>query len=111
MRRWLVSRRCPGSQAGDSAAGVRYARAMARLDGKVAIVTGGASGIGAATLRRFAAEGAAVVCADVDAPAGEALIAGLVASGARAAFQRTDVAVLSDLEAAVAVARERFGGL
>src|SRR5262249_24582196 len=121
MRRWLVSRRCPGSQAGDSAAGVRYAAPMARLEGKVAIVTGGASGIGAATLRRFAAEGAAVVCADVDEEGGARLVAELAGrggpggvrrtGGGRAAFRRTDVGVLADLEAAVALAVERFGGL
>ena len=90
---------------------VRYAAPMARLEGKVAIVTGGASGIGAATLRRFAAEGAAVVCADVDEAGGARLVAELEARGARAAFQRTDVGVLADLEAAVALAVERFGGL
>ncbi|HLK11280.1 MAG TPA: glucose 1-dehydrogenase [Candidatus Binatia bacterium] len=84
---------------------------MGRLDGKVAIVTGGASGIGAATLRRFAAEGAAVVCADVDAEKGPAVVRAIAAAGGRAAFRRTDVAVLADLEATVAFAVERFGGL
>ena len=84
---------------------------MARLEGKVAIVTGGASGIGAATLRRFVAEGAAVVCADVDEEGGGRLVAELEAGGGRAAFQRTDVGVLADLEAAVACAVDRFGGL
>src|SRR5262249_35967969 len=94
---------------------------MARLEGKVAIVTGGASGIGAATLRRFVAEGAAVVCADVDGegggrPGAEPQAGGRRAGvhapgGGRAAFQRTDVGVLADLEAAVACAVERFGGL
>jgi meso-butanediol dehydrogenase / (S,S)-butanediol dehydrogenase / diacetyl reductase len=84
---------------------------MPRLDGKVAVVTGGASGIGAATLRRFAAEGAAVVCADVDEAGGARLVAELEGRGDRAAFQRTDVGVLADLEAAVALAVERFGGL
>ena len=77
---------------------------MGRLAGKVAIVTGGASGIGAATLRRFAAEGAAVVCADVDeeggAPRGRARSR---RRGGRAAFGRTDVGVLADLEAVVAL--------
>ena len=84
---------------------------MARLEGKVAIVTGGASGIGAATLRRFAAEGAAVVCADIDEAGGPRLVAEIEAGGGRAAFQRTDVGVLADLEAAVACAVGRFGGL
>jgi NAD(P)-dependent dehydrogenase (short-subunit alcohol dehydrogenase family) len=84
---------------------------MGRLDGRVAIVTGGASGIGAATLRRFAAEGAAVVCADLDEAGGARLTAELAAEGRRAAFHRTDVGVLADLEGAVALAVERFGGL
>ena len=82
-----------------------------RLVGKVAIVTGGASGIGAATLRRFAAEGAAVVCADVDEAGGARVVAEIEEAGGRAAFRRTDVGVLADLEGTVALAVERFGGL
>jgi len=58
------------------------------LQGKVAIVTGGASGIGAATLRRFAAEGAAVVCADLDDTGGARVVSGIEAAGGRAAFAR-----------------------
>src|SRR5262245_6408091 len=85
--------------------------AMGHLERKVAMVTGGASGIGAATLRRFAAEGAAVVCADLDETGGSRVVAEIVSSGGRAAFRRADVAVLADLEAAVACAVERFGGL
>src|SRR5262245_19074964 len=53
---------------------------MGRLEGKVAIVTGGASGIGAATLRRFATEGAAVVCADLDDTGGSRVVAEIVSS-------------------------------
>jgi meso-butanediol dehydrogenase / (S,S)-butanediol dehydrogenase / diacetyl reductase len=79
---------------------------MARLAGKVAIVTGAASGIGAATARRFAAEGARVVIADVDEAGGAA-----VAAEVGGAFARCDVGVLADVEAAVAVAVGRFGGL
>lgn len=84
---------------------------MGRLAGKVAIVTGGASGIGAATLRRFAREGARVVCADLDDERGDALAREIVADGGRAVHRHTDVGVLSDLEATVAFAVDRFGGL
>jgi meso-butanediol dehydrogenase/(S,S)-butanediol dehydrogenase/diacetyl reductase len=82
---------------------------MARLQGRVALVTGGSGGIGSATLRRFAAEGAAVVCADLDAERGEALVKQLEASGARAVFRRCDVGALDQLQACVELAVERFG--
>jgi len=79
-----------------------------RLDGKVAVVTGGASGIGAATCRRFVAEGARVVVADVNDDQGESFVREL---GSVAAFRHTDVGSLADVEAAIALAVERFGGL
>jgi meso-butanediol dehydrogenase/(S,S)-butanediol dehydrogenase/diacetyl reductase len=84
---------------------------MGRLDGRVAIVTGGASGIGAATMRRLASEGAAVICADIDEDGGAAIADELVARGASAAFQACDVGELSQLERTVAFARSEFGGL
>ena len=78
------------------------------LAGKVAIVTGGASGIGRATVERFLAEGAQVVIADVDTHKGEALAATL---GPDAIFERTDVSDPEQVGALVATAVEKFGGL
>ena len=84
---------------------------MKRFEGKVAVVTGGASGIGAATLRRLANEGAKVVCADIDDEKGSELVADLAAGGAAARFAHCDVGELPQLEAAVASAVESYGGL
>jgi len=84
---------------------------MGLLDGKVAIVTGSASGIGAATARRFAAEGACVVCADINDEAGERVAVSIRAAGGAAEFRHTDVTLLAALEGVVAFAVDRFGGL
>jgi NAD(P)-dependent dehydrogenase (short-subunit alcohol dehydrogenase family) len=78
------------------------------LTDKVAIVTGGASGIGKGCVERFVDAGAKVVIADVNAEAGEKVAATL---GAHAAFKETDVADARSVADAVAFAVERFGGL
>lgn len=82
-----------------------------RLDGKVAVVTGGASGIGRATARRFAAEGAAVVIADLALEGAEAVAAEISAAGGRALARRVDVAVSDEVDALVEAAVSKFGRL
>jgi NAD(P)-dependent dehydrogenase (short-subunit alcohol dehydrogenase family) len=77
---------------------------MGRVEGKVAVVTGAASGIGRATARALAAEGARVGIADVDEAGGERVAAGIREAGGDAFFRRTDVRSLADLEAVVAEA-------
>lgn len=81
---------------------------MGRLDGKVAIITGGASGIGAGTVRRFAEEGAKVLITDLDRDKGEALAAEL---GDAAAFLQTDVSQEDQVAAMIAEATDRWGRL
>ncbi|ORC11083.1 SDR family NAD(P)-dependent oxidoreductase [Mycobacterium kansasii] len=78
------------------------------LAGKVAVVTGGASGIGRATVERFVTEGARVVIADVDEDAGRALASAL---GPDTLFRRTDVSDPEQVEAMVATTVDTFGGL
>lgn len=78
------------------------------LAGKVAVVTGGASGIGRATVELFAAEGAKVLIADIADEAGEALAERL---GASAVYQRTDVSDPAAVEAMIEAAVSRFGGI
>jgi len=81
---------------------------MGRLDGKRAVVTGAASGIGEATARLFVAEGATVVLADTDQLRGKRIATEL---GERARFVATDVSREQDVDQAVATSVEVFGGL
>jgi NAD(P)-dependent dehydrogenase (short-subunit alcohol dehydrogenase family) len=79
---------------------------VSRLEDKIAFITGAAGSIGAATARRFVAEGARVVVSDVDAAGLDALVAEL---GDEAAV--ADVTISAQVRRAVALAVERFGGL
>jgi len=83
---------------------------MKRLEGRVALVTGAASGIGRATAQRLVEEGAAVLVTDIQVDAGEAAVAELKEHG-KAAFFKHDVTSESEWEAACAKAVEEFGGL
>lgn len=79
---------------------------MKQLEGKVAIVTGGAAGFGAGIVQAFVAEGARVVVADLDAGRGEKLAQEL---GSGTVFARCDVASLADVAALVRTCVERLG--
>jgi NAD(P)-dependent dehydrogenase (short-subunit alcohol dehydrogenase family) len=81
------------------------------LEDKVAIVTGGNRGIGAATSRLMAREGAAVVVAARDASSSEAIVAELVDAGGRAIYVPTDVARRDDVQRAVEAAVDAYGGV
>lgn len=77
-----------------------------RLEGKVAVITGGGSGIGLAAVRRFAAEGARVCVADLDARSGQA-----AADEVGGLFVKVDVSVEDDVKRLYATAAEHFGGI
>lgn len=83
---------------------------MQRLQGKVILVAGG-GGIGGGLARRFAAEGASVILGDIDLDEARGVVDEIVAAGHSAVATRLDGADEASAEEAVALARERFGGL
>ena len=84
-----------------------------RLEGRVAVITGGASGMGLGTVERFLDEGASVVVGDLNSTKGEALLASRAAlgDGDRLRFALTDVALEDDVASLVSLAVETFGRL
>src|SRR5713101_8152186 len=84
---------------------------MGKLDKKVAVITGAASGIGRATAIRFAGEGAAVVIADLNREGGEAAVRDCRENGGSAVFQLADVSSEEDIKGAVDRAVKEFGRL
>jgi dihydroanticapsin dehydrogenase len=84
---------------------------VSRFEGKVALVTGGGSGIGRATCLRFAEEGASVVVAEIDEKRGQAVADEIRGTGKKAIFIRTDVADESSVRDAVSRAAAEYGGI
>ena len=84
---------------------------MRLLDGRVAFITGGASGIGAGTARRFAQEGASVALADMQPEEGERVRAEIEAGGGQAIFVECDVSDADAVQRAIDTTVERFGKL
>jgi NAD(P)-dependent dehydrogenase (short-subunit alcohol dehydrogenase family) len=84
---------------------------MGKPDGKVAVVTGAASGLGRASAMRFASEGAAVVVADLNSQGGELIVSEIAAAGGRAVYQRTDVTSENDIRSLIERATREYGRL
>ncbi len=84
---------------------------MGRVDGKVAIITGGGMGMGESHSKLFAREGASVVVSDINIEAGESTVADIVAAGGKAIFVQHDVASESQWANVVSQAVKTYGGV
>ncbi len=84
---------------------------MARFDGRVALITGGASGIGRATAKRITAEGGSVVVADLQDDAGKGVVEEIEQSGGKAAYVHLNVTDEAGWADAVSATLDAFGGL
>ena len=82
-----------------------------RVEGKVVLVTGGASGIGRATALTFAREGAKLVVADMNAERGQQTVHMITENGGEATFVRADVSKAIEVEAMISTAVETYGRL
>jgi NAD(P)-dependent dehydrogenase (short-subunit alcohol dehydrogenase family) len=81
------------------------------IEGKVALVTGGGSGIGRASAVRLAREGASVVIADMSEPGARETITQIEAAGGKASFVHADVSSVADARVMIAFAEDTYGGL
>lgn len=86
-------------------------RRLGKLTGKIAVITGGAAGIGAAAAHRFAQEGADIVVADINIPNGQQLVDKLCTEGTKAMFIKTDVTQKEEVVALLSQTYETFGGI
>src|SRR5690606_39459678 len=99
---------------GERSAGKDQTRRWAQvglLDGKVALITGGAMGMGAATAELFAAEGAKVVIADLNEELGRRQAQKIAGAGGACAFVKADVSKAADVEAMVQFVVDTYGRL
>src|SRR3990167_1708084 len=106
MNRWAPRHTCLGSDCV-----VSSKKNTMRVNGKSIIVTGAGGGIGEGIAKRLASEGAQVVVNDVNASAGQRVVADIQAAGGRASFFQADVTQSDQVHALVAVAVQRHGVL
>ena len=84
---------------------------MGQVQGKVAVVTGGASGIGAACAATLAREGAKVIVTDLDDAGGQAVVGKICSAGGEAVYLRQDVSLEESWPAVIEASERRFGRL